>query len=264
MFLFKVMMIKCFPLKCFLSIKTLTIILPFFLCSVTVYNRVFGIRNCMAFSFELKKKKYFPVVIGDKISFEEKLKYEEKKFFFQWAEKTGESKRLESVAEPNKYLAVENNKVTIRHQIQSNPTYFRIHSKKKGRSTRRRFKANIICNSEGEEVVTMHPHRNQKTQNNTLKERKKKCALGSEKQRHWGIKQHKERRRSCMTPNKAYPNTRNSVCICCKGRSIRRTVVANMKSNRESSLKRKTRSSSKYISVKRNNLNGTKKMQLGC
>ncbi|XP_073716861.1 uncharacterized protein [Misgurnus anguillicaudatus] len=108
---------------------------------VTVYNRVFGIRKCMAFSFELKNKKYFPVVIGDKISFEEKLKYEEKRFFFQWVEKTGESKRLESVAEPNKYLSVIDNKVTI----QSNPTYFRIRSKDKGKTRSSSKRRNLNC-----------------------------------------------------------------------------------------------------------------------
>lgn len=157
---------------------------------VTVYKFELDSRICMAFSFELKNKKYFPVVTGDKISFEERLKHNEKRFLFQWAEKTGQC--LESVAEPNKYLAVIGRKVTIH----SYPTEFTIH-----------------------------------------------C-------------QEKEPKRSCMTPKKAYPNTRNSVYVCCKGRSTRRTVVANMICNSESSPKRRTRSSSKCFSVMRHNLNG--------
>ncbi|XP_073716470.1 uncharacterized protein [Misgurnus anguillicaudatus] len=155
---------------------------------VTVYDCVLDSRKCMAFSFELENKKYFPVVTGDEISFEEQLKHKEKRFLFQWAEKTGQC--LESVAEPNKYLSVKGSKITI----QSYPTEFTIHCMEK------------------------------------------------------------ECRRLCMTPIKAYPNTRNSVCICCKGRSTRRTVVTKMICKSESSLKRKTRSSSKYISVKRHNL----------
>ncbi|MCI4392815.1 hypothetical protein PGIGA_G00150340 [Pangasianodon gigas] len=74
----------------------------------------------MAFCFELRKKKYFPVVERDsenKMSLKIQAQNEPKKFserfLFRWAENNGEYGSLCSVAEPSQYLCVCKNKVTI-------------------------------------------------------------------------------------------------------------------------------------------------------
>ncbi|KAB5528666.1 hypothetical protein PHYPO_G00142860 [Pangasianodon hypophthalmus] len=74
----------------------------------------------MAFCFELRKKKYFPVVERDsenKMSLKIQAQNEPKKFserfLFRWAENNGEYGSLCSVAEPSQYLCVCKNQVTI-------------------------------------------------------------------------------------------------------------------------------------------------------
>ncbi|MCJ8747026.1 hypothetical protein PDJAM_G00148840, partial [Pangasius djambal] len=73
----------------------------------------------MAFCFELRKKKYFPIVERDsenkmslKIQAQNEPENFSKGFLFRW-ENNGEYGSLCSVAEPSQYLCVFKNKVTI-------------------------------------------------------------------------------------------------------------------------------------------------------
>ncbi|XP_056600867.1 uncharacterized protein LOC130418793 isoform X2 [Triplophysa dalaica] len=81
--------------------------------TVTVNERT-GVDNVkwMAFCFELNKKKYFPVVNGDKLGFEETLT-SDKKFWFQYGEKTGKWRTVQSVAKPDMYLNFESKQSNV-------------------------------------------------------------------------------------------------------------------------------------------------------
>ncbi|XP_057216787.1 uncharacterized protein LOC130570472 isoform X2 [Triplophysa rosa] len=87
--------------------------------------------KCMAFCFELNNKKYFPVVTGDKIGFEETLT-SDMKFWFRWGEKTGQWRTLQSAAKSDMSLCECNKgKVIICSQPRS---HFRISFKDMARS----------------------------------------------------------------------------------------------------------------------------------
>nr|XP_029504760.1 uncharacterized protein LOC115120000 [Oncorhynchus nerka] len=71
----------------------------------------------MAFGFLHKGKMFSPVVEGNEIKLDLKTDMQtailDKICLFQWYEKTGEWGILKSVAEPQKYLRIFNNKVTV-------------------------------------------------------------------------------------------------------------------------------------------------------
>lgn len=85
---------------------------------VTVYHLKRDSKSVgLAFSFLHNKQRVFSVVDGDELKLEMKPDVKtacsDENCLFQWHEKTGEWGILKSVAEPQKYLCIVNNKVTI-------------------------------------------------------------------------------------------------------------------------------------------------------
>lgn len=85
---------------------------------VTVYHLKRDLKSVgLAFSFRHNDQTVFSVVDGDDVKLEMKPDVKtacsDENCLFQWHEKMGEWGILKSVAEPQKYLCIVNNKITV-------------------------------------------------------------------------------------------------------------------------------------------------------